>query len=89
MHFPCLVLPPPLTQLPMPRGRRAHTTYGKWLYDQPASVKADVLGKSKVAYFDKLTQEYGADNAMAKLVRDDGSELTLDQLRRRYGKIDA
>jgi SPP1 gp7 family putative phage head morphogenesis protein len=67
----------------------ANTTYGKWLYDQPASVKADVLGKSKVAYFDKLTQEYGADNAMAKLVRDDGSELTLDQLRRRYGKIDA
>lgn len=48
-----------------------------------------MLGKSKVAYFDKLTQEYGADNAMAKLVRDDGSELTLDQLRRRYGKIDA
>jgi len=70
---------------PVPAG----TSYGKWLYDQPATVKAEVLGKSKVAYFDKLTKEHGADNAMAKLVRDDGSELTLDQLRRRYGKLDA
>ena len=67
----------------------ANTTYGKWLSDQPASVKADVLGKSKVAYFDKLAKEYGPDNAMAKLVQDDGSELTLEQLRRRYGNLNA
>lgn len=67
----------------------ANTTYGKWLSDQPESIKAEVLGKSKVGYFNKLTKEYGADNAMAKLVQNDGSELTLEQLRRRYGKIDA
>ena len=36
-------------------------------------------------YFDLLSRKYGARDAMAKLVRDDGSEVTLKQLRRRYG----
>jgi hypothetical protein len=34
-----------------------------------------------------LTEKYGARDAMAKLVRDDGSELTLDHLRARYGAV--
>ena len=61
-----------------------NTNYGQWLYDQPREVQAEVLGKEKVAYFRKLSDKYGSRDAMAKLVRDDGSELTLEQLRRRY-----
>jgi SPP1 gp7 family putative phage head morphogenesis protein len=60
-------------------------SYGEWLANQPRSVQADALGPGKVAYFNKLADKYGPRNAIAKLVRDDGSELTLDQLRKRYG----
>jgi SPP1 gp7 family putative phage head morphogenesis protein len=63
----------------------ASTTYGQWLKDQPLKTQQDVLGASKVPYFNRLVDKYGAKDAMAKLVRDDGSELTLDQLRKRYG----
>jgi SPP1 gp7 family putative phage head morphogenesis protein len=60
-------------------------SYGQWLAKQPLPVKAKALGASKVAYFDKLSAKYGPKDAIAKLVRDDGSELTLNQLRARYG----
>lgn len=60
-------------------------SYGEWLSKQPLPVKAKALGASKVAYFDKLSEKYGPKDAIAKLVRDDGSELTLEQLRARYG----
>ena len=80
---------------PPPPGRRAATggqvpaneSYGQWLAKQDLPTKAKALGASKVAYFDKLAAKYGPKDAIAKLVRDDGSELTLDQLRARYGKI--
>ena len=87
---------------PPPAGTRAsadgqvpvNTTYGKWLYDKmPGESKADVLARqqqalgSKAPYFRRLADKYGADAAIAKLVRDDGSELTLEQLRARYGAI--
>ena len=62
-----------------------NTSYGQWLKDQPRSVQQDVLGPGKVPYFNRLVDKYGARDAMAKLVRDDGSELTLVQLRKRYG----
>jgi SPP1 gp7 family putative phage head morphogenesis protein len=62
-----------------------NTSYGQWLKDQPLKTQQDVLGPSKVPYFNRLVEKYGARDAMAKLVRDDGSELTLDQLRKRYG----
>jgi SPP1 gp7 family putative phage head morphogenesis protein len=60
-------------------------SYGEWLAKQPRSVQADALGPGKVAYFNKLADKYGPRNAIAKLVRDDGSEVTLEQLRKRYG----
>jgi SPP1 gp7 family putative phage head morphogenesis protein len=63
----------------------ANTTYGQWLKDQPLKTQQDVLGPGKVPYFNRLVEKYGARDAMAKLVRDDGSELTLVQLRKRYG----
>jgi SPP1 gp7 family putative phage head morphogenesis protein len=63
----------------------ANTTYGQWLKDQPLKTQQDVLGASKVPYFNRLVDKYGAKDAMAKLVRDDGAELTLEELRKRYG----
>jgi len=60
-------------------------SYGEWLAKQPRSVQADALGPGKVAYFNRLADKYGPRNAIAKLVRDDGAEVTLKQLRKRYG----
>jgi SPP1 gp7 family putative phage head morphogenesis protein len=62
-----------------------NTSYGQWLKDQPLKTQQDVLGPGKVPYFNRLVDKYGARDAMAKLVRDDGAELTLDELRKRYG----
>ena len=65
----------------------ANETYGEWLARQPRATQADALGEGKVAYFNRLAKKYGPTDAMAKLVRDDGSELTLAQLRSRYGPV--
>jgi SPP1 gp7 family putative phage head morphogenesis protein len=69
-----------------------NTTYGKWLYEKmPGESKADVLARqqqalgSKAPYFRRLADKYGPDAAIAKLVRGDGAEVTLEQLRKRYG----
>jgi SPP1 gp7 family putative phage head morphogenesis protein len=78
---------------PPPSGKRAasggmvpsDTTYGEWLKKPPRSVQNDAIGADKVPYFNRLADKYGAKDAMAKLVRDDGSELSLDDLRKRYG----
>jgi SPP1 gp7 family putative phage head morphogenesis protein len=69
-----------------------NTTYGKWLKDKmPGETNADVLARQqqalggKAPYFRRLADKYGPDAAIAKLVRDDGAEVTLEQLRKRYG----
>jgi SPP1 gp7 family putative phage head morphogenesis protein len=80
---------------PPPEGTRAskdgqvdaNINYSQWLKNQPRSVQEDVLGKDKVVYFNILAQKHGARDAMAKLVRDDGSELSLKDLRERYSAI--
>jgi SPP1 gp7 family putative phage head morphogenesis protein len=68
-----------------------NTTYGKWLKDKmPGETNADVLARqqqalgSKAPYFRRLADKYGPNAAIAKLVRDDGAEVTLEQLRKRY-----
>ena len=79
-----------------PEGKRAaqggmvpaDQSYGQWLANQSEATKAEVLGKSKVPYFDRLAAKYGPKNAIAKFVRDSGSEVTLNDLRRRYGKLE-
>jgi SPP1 gp7 family putative phage head morphogenesis protein len=89
IDYKALDIPPP------PEGKRAsmdgpvpgNETYGQWLAKQPRSTQADALGPGKVAYFNRLANKYGPTDAMAKLVRDDGSELTLAQLRSRYGAV--
>lgn len=64
----------------------AELNYGQWLLKQGNSEQQKVLG-SKAPYFRKIARKYGAKNAMAKMIRDDGSELSLDQLRSRYGAV--
>jgi len=59
-------------------------TYGEWLALQPSETQKDVLGASKVPYFNRLVKKYGPTDAIRKFVSQDGSELTLEQLRRRY-----
>ena len=90
--------PPPPSDLRRPntvsgpsRVRREATvpenqTYGQWLELQSRAVKEDVLGPTRVAYFERLVDKYGPTDAIRKFVARDGSELTLAQLRRRgYG----
>jgi SPP1 gp7 family putative phage head morphogenesis protein len=96
IDYKALDLPPP------PEGKRAsmdgqvpgNITYGEWLKKKmPGETEADVIRRqqealgSKAPYFRSLTNKYGPTDAMAKLVRDDGSELTLAQLRSRYGAL--
>ena len=88
--------PPPPSQLRRPnsafKGARAvrgqgvpdNETYGQWLDKQSKATKQDVLGKSKVPYFNRLVDKYGPTDAIRKFVSADGSELTLEQLKRRY-----
>jgi len=59
-------------------------TYGQWLELQPKAVKDDVLGASKVPYFESLVKKYGPTQAIRKFVSADGSELTLKQLKELY-----
>jgi len=79
-------IPPPPAKRASAGGQvPADQTYGQWLAKQDLETKAKALGANKVPYFNRLADKYGPTDAIAKLVRDDGSELTLDQLRARYG----
>jgi len=77
--------PPPAKRASAGGQVPADRTYGQWLAKQDLETKAKALGANKVPYFNRLADKYGPTDAIAKLVRDDGSELTLDQLRARYG----
>ena len=77
--------PPPANRASAGGQVPADQTYGQWLAKQDLETKAKALGANKVPYFNRLADKYGPTDAIAKLVRDDGSELTLDQLRARYG----
>lgn len=77
--------PPPAKRASKGGQVPADQTYGQWLANQDAATKAEALGPGKVAYFDRLAAKYGPRDAIAKLVRDDGSEVTLEQLRKQYG----
>ena len=63
----------------------ANQSYGQWLNNQSKEAKEDILGREKLPYFNRLVKKYGATDAIRKFVSEDGSELTLAQLKRRYG----
>ena len=64
------------------------TTYGRWLANQTAAERERILGP-RASYFDYLSEQVGPEDAIRKFVRQDGSELTLDQLKRRYPDVSA
>ena len=98
-HFNCRSTTVPLIDYerldippPKPGKRRskdglvpADQSYGQWLNNQSKETKADVLGLEKVPYFNRLVKKYGSTDAIRKFVSEDGSELTLEQLRDLYG----
>lgn len=63
----------------------ARTNYGQWLQKQPKAYQEEVLGKSRAAYFDRLSQKFGPQQALSRMVREDGSEVPLRVLQERYG----
>ena len=65
----------------------SNQTYGEWLDKQPKEVQEDVLGESKLPYFKLLAKKFGPTVAIRKFVSQDGSELTLEQLKRRYPDV--
>jgi SPP1 gp7 family putative phage head morphogenesis protein len=79
--------PPPARRASMDGQVPANQSYGDWLSKQSKETQEEVLGKGKTTYFNRLAEKHGPKDAIAKLVRDDGSELTLKDLQKRYGKI--
>lgn len=85
--------PPPAKRASAGGQVPADVSYGDWLANkQKGESSADLLarqakalGEQKAKYFRRLAKDRGPSQAIAKLVRDDGSELTLEQLRARYG----
>ena len=85
--------PPPAKRASAGGQVPADVSYGDWLANkQKGESKSDLLarqtkalGEQKAKYFRRLAKDRGPSQAIAKLVRDDGSELTLEQLRARYG----
>ena len=65
----------------------ANQHYGQWLFDQSKEVKADVLGASKVPYFNMLSRKYGPSVAIRKFVSADGTEKTLTELKQSYDRF--
>ena len=78
------------------------TSYGKWLYDlRPEGKKFEASaaqarafaggqdtpgGRQKARYFNRLASKYGPDEAMKKFLREDGTEVSLADLKKRYGE---
>ena len=67
------------------------TQYGDWLLGQDKKLKVKTLGnEQKVKYFERLAKKEGSgQKAIRKMVREDGSERSLKDLERLYGKPSA
>ncbi len=88
-EFPSLEKPP-VTKLdtrPSITGRVPQgTTYGNWLLNQDKELQLKTLGnEGKVRIFKRLAKKEGSGQAaLRKMIRNDGSEKTLEQLERLY-----
>jgi SPP1 gp7 family putative phage head morphogenesis protein len=67
-------------------GKETFNSYGYWLKSQPKAYQAEVLGSTRSVYFNKIAEKVGPQEALARMVREDGSEVTLKQLQQRYGQ---
>jgi len=81
--------PPPPSKLGRPNGDKNipdGENYGPWLKRQPKAVQEKVLGdQGQVGYFNALSRKYDPDVAIRRFVREDGSEKTIEDLKRAYG----
>jgi len=83
---------PPATKLdtrPSITGRVPQgTPYGNWLLQQDKKLQVKTLGnEGKVNFFKKLAKKEGSGQAaLRKMIRTDGSERSLKDLERLYGK---
>jgi SPP1 gp7 family putative phage head morphogenesis protein len=64
------------------------TQYGDWLLGQDKELKVKTLGnEQKVRYFERLAKKEGSgQKAIRKMIREDGSERSLADLQKLYGK---
>ena len=64
------------------------TQYGDWLLKQDKKLKVKTLGnEQKVRYFERLAKKEGSgQKAIRKMIREDGSERSLADLQKLYGK---
>ena len=83
---------PPATQFdtrPSVTGRVPQgTTYGNWLLNQDKKLQAKTLGsEGKVRIFKKLAKSEGSGQAaLRKMIRNDGTAVSLAKLKQLYGK---
>jgi|TARA_R100000081_G_scaffold64233_2_gene32757 SPP1 gp7 family putative phage head morphogenesis protein len=90
VDFEALGLPKP------PEGMRssskgqvpADMTYGEWIYSmrdtEEGKKEISAAFKTKAPYFMHMANKFGPNQAIRKFLRSDGSEITLDVLRKRY-----
>ena len=89
-----------LTTRPSETGRVPQkVSYGDWLYEQrargannklkkyePGEIQIQTLGFEKAKYFNRLAAKSNGKDALRQVIRSDGSEMTLEDLKRKYGK---
>ena len=86
LHFNCRSMRVPIVKGFAARDAELRQSYGEWLMDNPAK-KEQVFG-TKTPYFNYLAKKYGPNDALRRFVRQDGSELTLEQLKDRYPNVE-
>jgi len=89
-----------ITTRPSETGRVPQkVSYGDWLYEQrargannklkayePGELQIKTLGFEKAKYFNRLAAKSNGKDALRQVIRSDGTELTLEQLQKKYGK---
>jgi len=89
--YPSLEKPPVGKVVTRPTGEGTNrvpqgTAYGDWLLKQDKKLQIKTLGNErKVNYFKRLAKKEGSGQAaIRKMIREDGSERTLEQLQKLY-----
>ena len=92
-EYPGLEKPPEtfLDTRPSITGRvPQNQAYGDWLLNQDEELQIKTLGSlDRVRFFRRLARKKGStgQTAIRQLIRNDGTELSLEQLEKKYGKL--